>query len=107
MALVALGRGDLLAGELAGRNRIVALDAGRHLAVGDALDLERMQFAEFRNLVEGQGGVLDQPDGGRFRHQRRVAHFGLLLCDHWPRGSGRCPEEAQPQKPKLEGEASL
>ena len=101
---IALRLGDLLAGELAGRDRVVALDAGRHLAVGDAFDLERMQFAEFRDLVEGQGGVFDQPDGGRLRHQRRVAHCRLAPSRSIGRaGSVSGPKEAQPQKTKLRG----
>ena len=33
-----------------------------------------MQLAEFRDLVERQRGVLDQPHGGGFRHQRRFLH---------------------------------
>src|SRR5208337_2234893 len=71
--------GDLLARQLAGRDRVVALDAGRNFAVGDALDLEWVQFAELSDLVEGQGRVLDQPYGGRLRHQRRVGHLGGSL----------------------------
>ena len=71
---VLLGCGDFLAGELAGRDRIIALDARRHFAVGDPFDFKRMQFAELCNLIEGQRGVLDKPDGGRLRHQWRVAH---------------------------------
>ena len=79
MLRVLLGRSDLLAGQLAGRDRIVAFDAGRHFAVGDALDLEWMQFAELGDLVKGERGVLDQPDGGRLGHQRSVHETSRYL----------------------------
>ena len=71
---ILLRLGDLLAAELAGRNRIITLDAGRDLAVGDAFDLQRMEFAELGDLVEGQRRVLDQPYSGGLRHQRDVGH---------------------------------
>jgi hypothetical protein len=29
-----------------------------------------MQFAELRDLIEGKGGILDQPYGGGLWHQR-------------------------------------
>ena len=53
-----MGRGllaarDLLARQLAGRDRIEPANAGGDLAVGDALDLERMQLAEVGDLLEG------------------------------------------------------
>ena len=56
----------------------MAANAGADLAIGDALDLERMQFAEFRDLVESQRRVLHQPDSGGLRHERGVAHRFLL-----------------------------
>ena len=56
----------------------MAANAGADFAIGDALDFERMQFAEFRDLIEGQGGVLHQPDGGGLGHERGVAHWFLL-----------------------------
>src|SRR5207302_6371499 len=62
------------AAQLPGQHRIEALDALGGVAVGDRLDLERMQFAEVRDLIERKRGVLDQPDGGRLRHQRRTGH---------------------------------
>ncbi len=41
--------------------------------VGDRLHLERMQSrAELRDLLEGKRGVVDQPDRGRLRHQKRI-----------------------------------
>jgi hypothetical protein len=64
-----LGDMDLVAGELAGGDGVHALDAVSHVAIGDALHLEHVQTAELRDLLEGQGGILDQPDGGRLGHQ--------------------------------------
>ena len=98
---ILLGRGDFLARQLPGRNRIVALDAGRHLAVGDSLDLERVQFAELGDLVEAQRGVLDQPYRRSLGHQRGFAHLDMLLAIARARGSGFGPEEAQPRKTEL------
>ena len=43
---------DFFARELAGLDRVHPLDALRGIAIGDRLYLERMQFAEFRDLVE-------------------------------------------------------
>ena len=61
---------ELLAGELAGGDRVEALDAGRHFAIGNAAHLERVQLAELGDLLEGQRGVLDQPDRSGLGHQR-------------------------------------
>ena len=65
---VLLGGGDFLGGELTGHDRIAALDALRHVAVGDAFDLKHVQAAELRHLLECQGGVFDQPNGGGLGH---------------------------------------
>ncbi len=61
---------DLFLGELAVAGRVEADDTDRDLAVGNALDFQRVQIAEGADLLEGQRGVLDQPDGGRLRHQK-------------------------------------
>jgi len=45
-----------------------AVLSARHFAVGDRLDLERMQAGEGRDLIERERRVLDQPDGGRLGH---------------------------------------
>jgi hypothetical protein len=79
MAAIFFAGGDFLAGQLARGDRIVALDAGRHFAVGDAFDFKGVQFAKFSDLIEGQRRIFDQPDRGRFGHQRRFAHFSCLL----------------------------
>ena len=73
-----LGLLDLLAGQLARADRIEALDAGGDFAVGDALHLERVQLTEIGDLVEGERGILHQPDSGRLGHQRGIAHRDLL-----------------------------
>jgi len=62
--LVQLSRGD----------GVDAFDPGCDLAIGDALNFQRMQVAESGDLVKGQRGVVDQPNGRRFRHQ----YFGHL-----------------------------
>ena len=70
---------DFLAGELAAGDRVHALDAGRHVAVGDALHLEFMEVAEIGDLAEGQPGILDEPNGGGLGHQRYAGHGFQLL----------------------------
>ena len=62
---VRLALGDFFAGELPGRDGIAPDDALGALVIGDGLHLERVQLAEIGDLIEGQRGVLDQPDGGR------------------------------------------
>ena len=71
---VSLRAGDLLARELAGGYRIRAANAVRDIAVGNALHLQNMQAAKVRDLLEGERGVLDEPNGCGFRHQRSVGH---------------------------------
>src|SRR4029077_5758750 len=61
---------DLLRGGLAVRNRVEPLHLVRHFAIGDGLDLERVQLAEIRYLVKSERRVFDQPYGGRLGHQR-------------------------------------
>src|SRR6185437_9825501 len=41
------------------------------LAVRDGLNLQRVHPTEIGDLREGEGGLLDQPHGGGFRHQRQ------------------------------------
>jgi hypothetical protein len=71
---VFLGPRDLLARQLSGGDGIHALDAVRHVAIGDALHLENMQAAELRDLLEAEGGVIDEPDGRRLGHERSAVH---------------------------------
>ena len=75
---IGFGLGDLLARQLPGLDRVEALDALRCVAVGDRLDLERVQLAEIRHLIEGQRGIVQQPHGGCFRHQRCCARHGKI-----------------------------
>jgi hypothetical protein len=65
---------DLVAGQLAGLDRVQALDPLGGVAVGNGLHLKGVQLAELGHLVERQGGVLHQPDGGRLGHQWRFLH---------------------------------
>ncbi|EGE58255.1 flagellin C protein [Rhizobium etli CNPAF512] len=71
---IGFGAGDFVAGKLTGRNRIEALDALRRFAIGNRLDLERVKFAELRDLIERQRRVVDKPDGGRLRHEQCLSH---------------------------------
>lgn len=71
---------DFLAAELAGRDRVHALDALGGVAVGDGADFQRVHLAEIGDLIERQGGIIDEPHGGCFRHQRGVAHGKSPLC---------------------------
>jgi len=68
--------GDLLAGQLAAGDRVLALDALGHVLVGDALHFQRMQAAEIGDLLKGQSGIVHQPDGGGLGHQ------GLVFDGH-------------------------
>jgi len=54
----------------AGEDRVEPLDGQRRFAIRDRLHLERVEFAELGDLVERQRGIIQQPNGGRFRHQR-------------------------------------
>jgi hypothetical protein len=52
VAGVGLATGDLLAGQLAVRDRIGALDALGGVAVGDRAHFQRVHLAEIRHLIE-------------------------------------------------------
>jgi hypothetical protein len=39
-----------------------------------------VHFGEIGHLVEGQRGIVNQPHGSRFWHQRCVAHGKSPLC---------------------------
>ena len=60
---------DLGVGQLVGADRVAAGELGRRGVVGDRLDLEDVQPAEFGDLFEAERGVVDQPGGGRVRHE--------------------------------------
>src|SRR5271166_6306118 len=102
---VLLGGGDFLARELAGGDRIIAFDARRHFAVGDPFDFERVQSAKLGDLVESQGGVFDQPDSSRLRHQWRVAHERKLLDDRMSARSGSAWSKRSLKGSNLRGKA--
>ena len=65
---------EFLAADLSGHQRVETFDSLSGVSVGNRLDLERMQLAERCDLLEGQCRIVDQPDGGRFRHQGRRRH---------------------------------
>src|SRR5262249_38486439 len=75
-----------------------ALDAVRHVAIGNAFHLKRVQPAKFRDLLEGQRGVFHQPNGCGLGHQRfAIAHVRALVgtgtadpCR--PTGEEKCAE---------------
>jgi hypothetical protein len=71
---VLLGSVELFAAELAVGDRVGAADVARHFAVGDAAHFQRVQAAEIGDLLEGQRGVVHEPDGGRLRHQDVSGH---------------------------------
>src|SRR5204862_215481 len=66
------------------------VDPRRGIPVGDSLHLERMQFAELGDLLEGKRGVLDEPDGGRLWHQRLTGHGKISSVLRPPAGRSRC-----------------
>src|SRR5690606_30700294 len=70
---------DFVAGQLPAGHRIETPDARADLAVRDALDLERMQAAELGDLLEGETGIVHQPDGSGLGHQRSIHHELLAL----------------------------
>ncbi len=78
-ARVLLSLLDFLARELPGEHRVEAFDAGGDLAVGDALHFQRMQMAEFGDLLEAERSIVDQPHGGRLRHQQEGHGENLLF----------------------------
>src|SRR5207247_7703792 len=64
----------LLAGELAVLDGVHAHDAAGDIAICDALHLERMQAAEGGDLLETEGGVVNEPDGSGLWHQQGRGH---------------------------------
>ena len=65
---------DLFLGQLFGLDRVDPRHADDDILVRNGLHFQFVQFAEVGNLPEGERRVLDQPDGGRFRHHRPVHH---------------------------------
>jgi hypothetical protein len=68
---------DLVARQLARRNRVHTLDTRRDVSIGNAFDLKYMETAKFGDLVERQRCILDKPDGSGFRHQWPLCHKSL------------------------------
>ncbi len=65
-----LGRVDLFLSQLVIGDRVKPFHASRHVAIGDALNFQLVQPDEICDLLEADRGVVDQPDGGCFRHNR-------------------------------------
>jgi hypothetical protein len=51
-------------------DRIAAGKLGCRGSIGDRLDPENVQAAEFGDLLEAERSIVDQPRGGRMRHER-------------------------------------
>ena len=71
---IGFAAGDFFFGQLAIGERIKPVHAGRHFAIGDGLHFESMKRAIRRNLIEGQGRIIDQPYGGGLGHEW-LCHF--------------------------------
>src|SRR4029078_4226887 len=97
---VILSLHDLVVGQFDRTNGVAAGELGRRGIVGDRLDFEDVQPAEFRDLLEGQRCILDQPGGGRMGHQG-LGHFRCLrpLEMKWaaPSRSGRLGARCSPR----------
>ena len=65
---------DFVLGQFARMDRIAAGVLATREIVRHRLHFENMKAAEFGDLFERQAGVVDEPGGGRMRHQR----FGLV-----------------------------
>ena len=66
---------------------IDAADVAGDVAVGDAADFQRMQTAEVGDLLEAEGGVVDQPDRSGLGHQN-VAHGAFVPVGWGPPNGG-------------------
>ena len=69
---------DFLVRHLVRANGITPGIFGACGLVGERLDFEDVQTAEFGDLFEGQRAVIDEPARGCVRHQR----VGLVVCHH-------------------------
>ena len=58
--------------ELAVTNGVEALHANGHVAIRDTLDFKLMHANEIGDLLEGQSGVVNQPNGSCTGHDRFV-----------------------------------
>ena len=78
-----LGRLDFLGRQLVVGDRIKALHTGRHIAIRNALHFQLMQFTKIGDLLEADGGVINQPNGGCFCHDR-FGHFHVSFDKSFP-----------------------
>ena len=61
---------DLVLRQFVRANGVTPGQLGRCGVIRDRLNLENVQPAELRDLVERERGVVDHPGGGRMRHER-------------------------------------
>ena len=66
--------------QFAGAQRIAPGELGGGGIVGDRLHFQDVQAAKFGDLLEGERGVVDQPGGGRVRHER-LGHYRISKND--------------------------
>ena len=80
MQRIGFGLVDIVLGQLVVGDRVEALDAGGDVAIRDALNFQLVHSGEIRDLLEGDGRVVHQPDGSGLRHDR-FAH--LVSPSEW------------------------
>ncbi len=95
---VGLGLLDFLAGELAVLHGIDAHDAAGDVAVGNALNFERVKGAEGSDLVERERGVVHEPDGSGLGHEQGLGHG-----ENSPGGAAGFPPGRSASWPNAEG----
>ncbi len=96
---IGFGVVDFFARQLTREDRIEALDSLGGIPVRNGFDLERVQFTELGDLIEGQRGILNEPNGGCLRHQRRLGHGQIPFVL-------RPPERAKPSVITDDGSAA-
>jgi hypothetical protein len=74
---IALALVDFVHRDFMGAHRIAAGIFGCGGIVGDRLHFEDMEPAKFRDLVETERGVVDEPAGGRMGHEG-LGHGNIL-----------------------------
>ena len=88
---------DFGVGQFAGADRVAPGQLGRRGVVGDRLDLEDVQPAEFGDLFEAERGIVDQPGGGRMRHERLGHLTSPQTIRAAPSRSGRVGPRSSPR----------
>ena len=73
----------LNASETQGQFEFRPLEPGYGITIGNALNFQFMQPAEICNLLEGQRGVVHQPNRRGLGHQRFRHRYILFACAHF------------------------